>query len=87
MPRKLPVKALDPPIKKPIDPVIPTKIVPLENPMISENLSGRSESEIDQMINGASIQTVATPNAPAINASKADPLYQAETPQIRIIMI
>ncbi|EPR69241.1 hypothetical protein ADICYQ_1741 [Cyclobacterium qasimii M12-11B] len=62
-------------------------MAPLEKPIISENLSGRSEPETDHMTNGASTQTLATPNAPAMKARNADPLNQADTPQIRIIKI
>lgn len=84
-PKKLPVNALDPPITNPIKPVTPTKIVPLEKPIMAENLSGRSDPEEDQMTSGTNVQTMATPNAPAIKAVKADPLNQAEIPPIKII--
>jgi len=53
--------------------------------MMAENLSGRSDPEEDQMKSGTNIQTMPTPNAPAMKAVKADPLNQAEMPPIRII--
>ena len=86
LPKKLPVNALDPPIRNPIEPVISTKIVPLEKPMMAANFSGKSEPEEDQMTRGSNTQTIPTPNAPAIKAVKAGPLNQAEMPPISIII-
>ena len=67
-------------------PVMPTKIVPLEKPIMWENLSGRSEPDAGQIVNDTMIQTLATPMAPAIKARKAAPLNHAETAPIRIII-